>query len=323
MGRAHCHAAEDVELDEDPELAFLVSQGTDDATLTKWAQMWSEDDSITGLHLEGGVNDVMCMGITNYGKLVGVLQVINRENDCEDGAADNFAKGDRLGLQTLCEQVSALVARTCANADFEQAMQHDEQLAEYSNDRSAWKVRRQSSAAQDLGPPAHPHHGAGGPTRPLSDWGLLPDVAELRGWGFATLDYDYSQLVGCTVKMFEERGFLREDCPFGTDVQTLQNFVAALFFGTYADVPYHNAWHGFSVCQCAYAILHPENSQEMAALADEDAFAVMIAALGHDAGHNGCNTAVPPPPTPITNNTQAWAQVRTRNVRACPVAYTP
>eukprot|EP01052_Picozoa_sp_SAG31_P042492 SAG31_NODE_6762_length_1895_cov_1.335746_2_plen_129_part_00 len=93
--------------------------------------------------------------------------------------------------------------------------------------------------------------------------------------------------VGCTVKIFEERGFLSEDCPYGTDKQTLEHFAFSVLVDTYKNVPCHNGWHGFSVLQCAYAIMHPENNQDMQVFEGKELFALLIATLCHDAGHNG------------------------------------
>jgi hypothetical protein len=122
---------------------LLLNSSADANTRAKWAKMWNEDDSVNGLFLAGGVNHVMCMGITDYGKLVGVLQVINREHTTGDDA-DSFSYDDRCGLETLCGQISGIVARACANANFAHAMENNMQLAEYSNDRSATKMRRQT-----------------------------------------------------------------------------------------------------------------------------------------------------------------------------------
>lgn len=40
-----------------------------------------------------------------------------------------------------------------------------------------------------------------------------------------------------------------------------------------------------------YAILHPENSPELTSLSKAEVFSALVAALCHDAGHNGCNNA--------------------------------
>ena len=57
--------------------------------------------------------------------------------------------------------------------------------------------------------------------------------------------------------------------------------------GTYNLVPYHNAYHAFSVFQGCFALL---STAELAAhMTPFERFAMLVAALAHDAAHDGAS----------------------------------
>ena len=57
----------------------------------------------------------------------------------------------------------------------------------------------------------------------------------------------------------------------------------------YNDVPYHNAWHGFSVLHISYMFIQQTRARDI--LDPLDVFALLTASFGHDIGHTGFNNA--------------------------------
>lgn len=86
-----------------------------------------------------------------------------------------------------------------------------------------------------------------------------------------------------------ERGFLAEGAAVGCSQHTMEMFAAVMLHDIYTQTPYHNAWHAFSTLQCVYALLHPDNSPELRELSQPEVFSALVAALCHDAGHDGSN----------------------------------
>ena len=135
--------------------------------------------------------------------------------------------------------------------------------------------------------------------RPMAD--LLPDTDALRQWGFPAMNYTIQQLVGCTLKIFDDCGLLNEGGgdvtvgdaspppPCGCSRQAMEAFAATMLLEVYRNVPYHNAWHAFTTMQCVHTLLHPANSPELSGLLPEEIFSALVAALSHDAGHTGHN----------------------------------
>ena len=57
----------------------------------------------------------------------------------------------------------------------------------------------------------------------------------------------------------------------------------------YSRVPYHNMYHAFNVMQGCFSVL--TTSELAKKFSVQEKVVVLIAALGHDAGHDGVNTA--------------------------------
>ena len=163
----------------------------------------------------------MCIGITTHGKLVGVLQVMNKvpQGSELDPMPCIFTSNDREQAETFCQHVTSVVAKACRQANYATAMENDHFLASFANDQTAHKIQRKTSwraaAASGLG---REMMSAGSPApvtprlvstvnklveRPLCEWSKLPSMEELRAWGFDAMSCTISQLVACTIKIFE------------------------------------------------------------------------------------------------------------------------
>ncbi|OQR92017.1 3'5'-cyclic nucleotide phosphodiesterase [Achlya hypogyna] len=107
---------------------------------------------------------------------------------------------------------------------------------------------------------------------------------ELTNVDINVFDKSYPELKVLVVEMFQSYHLL---IAFGIDSARFHAFLDAVEKG-YRDLPYHNFYHAFSVTQFAYYLL---SGDRMAAIAELDAFGLLIAALGHDLGHPGNDNA--------------------------------
>jgi hypothetical protein len=73
---------------------------------------------------------------------------------------------------------------------------------------------------------------------------------------------------------------------FSLSQQTLYNFVCNIE-SSYVHNPYHNWYHGFSVCHVTYLLLTKTSLR--GCLSEVDVFALMVATMCHDVGHDGRN----------------------------------
>jgi Ca2+-binding EF-hand superfamily protein len=116
----------------------------------------------------------------------------------------------------------------------------------------------------------------------------LPELQELRQWGFPCLDYTVEQLCGMSLMMFTDPELdICQDLDVSPD--TVMKFATQLLGNSYNSVPYHNYYHAFSVLQGSYYLAtSTELCQSFSTL---EKFSMLIAGMGHDAGHDGVNTA--------------------------------
>jgi Ca2+-binding EF-hand superfamily protein len=116
----------------------------------------------------------------------------------------------------------------------------------------------------------------------------LPDLQELRQWGFPCLDYTVEQLCGMSLMMFTDSELdICQDLNVNPD--TVMKFATQLLGNSYNSVPYHNYYHAFSVLQGSYYLV--TSTELCQAFSAVEKFAMLIAGMGHDAGHDGVNTA--------------------------------
>lgn len=116
----------------------------------------------------------------------------------------------------------------------------------------------------------------------------LPTLSELRVWGFPCLDYNIEQLCGMSLMMMTDPELdICED--FSVSPDTIMKFTTELLGNSYNSVPYHNFYHAFSVLQGSYWLV--TSTETCASFTALEKLSMLIAGMGHDAGHDGVNTA--------------------------------
>ena len=111
----------------------------------------------------------------------------------------------------------------------------------------------------------------------------LPSIDALKEWGYGCLDLNQEQLVCCTVMMLRHVGAEQVK----VDITKASNFMGEIF-SRYNRVPYHNMYHAFNVVQGVFSALQHPLLEEFPI---EEKVAMLIAAAGHDAAHDGANAA--------------------------------
>ncbi len=107
---------------------------------------------------------------------------------------------------------------------------------------------------------------------------------------FDSLDFDIfklrhktSRLYELVEHMFEDLGLLGAFAISINDLQKLLTEIRSYYF----DVPFHNFLHAIDVTQMVYLFLKRGQVKDL--LEDIEVLALMVAALGHDMGHQGFN----------------------------------
>ncbi|ORY95956.1 hypothetical protein BCR43DRAFT_493863 [Syncephalastrum racemosum] len=129
---------------------------------------------------------------------------------------------------------------------------------------------------------------------------------KVSSWDFSPFDLSHDDLIHCTCMIFEQVLLLPDLAYMSISQDQLYDFITDLS-NAYLDAnPYHNFAHAVDVLQCLYYFLcqlgllplidrashatqpemHPK-PQDL--LRPNDIFALLIAAIGHDAGHPGVN----------------------------------
>lgn len=112
----------------------------------------------------------------------------------------------------------------------------------------------------------------------------LPTLGQLREWGHSCLDYTHEQLVGCSMMMMVDVGC----ASIGVDHMRATAYMSEILM-RYTRVPYHSMYHAFNVLQGCYSMLtKTELCREFSV---QEKVTLLITAIGHDAGHDGVNTA--------------------------------
>jgi len=285
------------------------------ALQTRMHDLWSNDRTVIAMEkLDMEVEHVFCMAIVDStrGKLVGVLQAINKVSSHSDKRlrlkleeSKCFQVHDHNNAEVFSKQVASTISEFVNDKAWWDAMKNDGRIAMF--DDSVQKSTLALPAPHAKKPTevgvARTEQGSMGQL--VGGWTQnsregretesvlmqlvqsidpnLPDLGMLKQWGFPALDYTHEQLVGCALLMFNERGLLDTET-VGVRAECLRNFVAKVL-GSYKKVPYHNAWHGFTVFHSCYWVLC--TSPELANLPPAKVFSMLIAALCHDVGHEG------------------------------------
>ena len=106
---------------------------------------------------------------------------------------------------------------------------------------------------------------------------------EINSYGFDPFVQSPETLRSVIVHIYSSLGLLQG---FSISKQTLLNFICAIE-NLYIPNPYHNWYHGFSVCHITY-LLFSKTSVD-GCLSSLDIFALIIATMCHDVGHDGKN----------------------------------
>jgi len=75
---------------------------------------------------------------------------------------------------------------------------------------------------------------------------------------------------------------------FNVTPDTIMKFTTELLGNSYNSVPYHNFYHAFSVLQGSYWLC--TSTDTCKSFTSLEKFSMLIAGMGHDAGHDGVNT---------------------------------
>lgn len=110
------------------------------------------------------------------------------------------------------------------------------------------------------------------------------EIETLHSFDFDMFQYNTDRLTKSIVQMFEKFDLIRE---FKIDVGKLISFINEIR-GKYLPNLYHNYEHALDVVQFTFAMLH-DPSVSKVLNSPLDRFAALIAALGHDVGHEGVN----------------------------------
>ncbi|KAI9274566.1 hypothetical protein BDA99DRAFT_533197 [Phascolomyces articulosus] len=134
---------------------------------------------------------------------------------------------------------------------------------------------------------------------------------KVSSWDFNPFELNHDDLIHCAYLIFEQALVLPELAHLNIHQDQLYDFITELS-GSYHDGnPYHNFAHAVDVLQCLYYFLcrlgllsfpnHRTNhatttpptprNRPQDLLRPKDIFALLIAALGHDAAHPGVNNA--------------------------------
>ena len=126
-----------------------------------------------------------------------------------------------------------------------------------------------------------------------------PPLLSLSKFGFPCLDLSHEATFGAVIVMFEEglgllshfqipTKWLANYCMYLTGELTTGDADGRDAVLPYRGIPYHNWYHGFSVCQGVFSIL-ASNTSLQDTVPKSFQLAIMLAALAHDAGHDGRN----------------------------------
>ncbi|CAO3611362.1 unnamed protein product [Cunninghamella blakesleeana] len=128
---------------------------------------------------------------------------------------------------------------------------------------------------------------------------------KLEQWDFSPFDFNHDELIHCVYLIFEMALSLPELSHFTVSQDQLYDFIIDLANAYHDDNPYHNFAHAVDVLQCIYYFLNQLGILSTSSttttftktnkhiyqkiLKPKQAFALLLSAIGHDAGHPGVN----------------------------------
>ncbi|KAI9257371.1 hypothetical protein BDA99DRAFT_561855 [Phascolomyces articulosus] len=120
---------------------------------------------------------------------------------------------------------------------------------------------------------------------------------KIASWDFCPFDVDHDDLIHCSYLIFEQVLSCPEMSHITVNKDQLYDFIFELSVSYHNGNAYHNFAHAVDVLQCLYHFLcklgvlpFPGNvTRPQDLLRANDVFALLIAALGHDAAHPGVN----------------------------------
>ncbi|KAG1441879.1 hypothetical protein G6F56_011293 [Rhizopus delemar] len=136
---------------------------------------------------------------------------------------------------------------------------------------------------------------------PISRTRLLELQSRIYSWDFSPFDSSDQELIQTVYFVFDQLLSLPELCHLSSLRQdTLYNFITDLSTVYHNDNPYHNFSHAVDVLQCLFFMLcetgvlpftnkHSDKTRPQGILLPIDAFALLVASIGHDAAHPGVN----------------------------------
>jgi len=238
----------------------------------------NETDRLTGYK----TNTVMCQPITSRtGQVVAALQCVNKANgaffDADDDETCSIVSNmfsDMLRDNMPQASIESLMERTDVNQDVKEVVRM------FTPATSKRGKARWPSVKKTI-----PHK-----LKTVWDERSVLGLSKLNAWNFNRLDIDDSERRALVPAVFRHLDLLEE---FRIGVSTLDEFIANVE-GEYSDNPYHNWAHAFGTFHIAYLLLVEilrisKGTPDGVVLLQVDRLAVLLAALGHDAGHRGFN----------------------------------
>ncbi|KAF7726650.1 3',5'-cyclic-nucleotide phosphodiesterase [Apophysomyces ossiformis] len=156
----------------------------------------------------------------------------------------------------------------------------------------------------DIYAPLPPHHGY----IRLSEEHAASLRKRISSWDFCPFEFTHDELIHCVYLIFEQTLDLPELSHLSITEAQLYDFIIDLSNAYHDGNPYHNFAHAVDVLQCSYFFLcrlglipfadgsmnrRLPNSSNLTRAQDllrpKDMFALLIAAIGHDAAHPGVN----------------------------------
>ena len=111
-------------------------------------------------------------------------------------------------------------------------------------------------------------------------------LEQMSGWGPAVLHLETEKMGMMAEVMVNDLGLHTE---FEIPVGSVAKFATSIL-STYNDNPYHNQWHGFVVFQSCYWAI--KSCKIVSTCTNHlEQLAMLVAAIGHDAKHDGVNNA--------------------------------
>lgn len=278
-----------------------------------WTIRWQTDPSINEISLQmptsgrKTVRNQLCMTIVaevaGRRRVVGIVQALNRRVPKKrvryEGSIQltdlAFTQDDVKNLEVFCMQIADVIQMKLREVEYEDAKNRSDGVGALLR-----ALELEHVGAATASPRRPPELTGEGSSRSLKKYAeaaifsnrlskpkessLFP-IDSLRRWGYSCLDHSVDDLVHCTVQMFEDLGLLHE---FQIADANMLRFADKLL-ASYNEVPYHNAYHAFSVMQGCYVFCTTmKNGQH---LQKGQQLALMVSALGHDSGHDGVNNA--------------------------------